>query len=185
MLSLRSNVARSASEMDRIAPLWNELLRTQAHTVFQRFSWNRLAAEIFRDRLTPHVVCVESDAGAAIIPAAVNHANGQAELLGDALFDYRDVLHAGDREVLRLAWQELARCGMPLCVLAVEDSAARDRWQEFPVTLFAKAPQVERRLVDEHEFRLAHPRLGRQLRRLQRLGVTLHTYSGANSGVIP
>jgi len=53
MLSLRINVARSTSEMDRLAPLWNELLEVQPHTLFQSFSWNRLAAEIFRDRLAP------------------------------------------------------------------------------------------------------------------------------------
>jgi CelD/BcsL family acetyltransferase involved in cellulose biosynthesis len=184
MPSPRINIAHSASDMDRVAPLWNALLKKQSHTIFQRFSWNRLAAEIFRDRLTPHVVWVESDAGAAIIPAALHHTTNQIELIGDALFDYRDVLHAGDDEILRLAWQEVARCGKHLCVVALEEAAARERWPDFSVLPFANAPQVDRTIVDEGSFRLAHSRLGRQMRRLNRLGASLRTYSGENSEAI-
>src|SRR5579863_6417629 len=181
MLSLRIHTARSPSEMDRIAPLWNALLKLQPHSIFQRFAWNRLAAEIFRDRATPYVVWVESDSGAAIIPAAIHHADTRIELLGEALFDYRDVLCAGDRETLRLAWQELAACGKPLRVLSVQEEDADDRWREFPVTPFAKAPAVDRSQVDESAFRRAHSRLGRQMRRLQRLGISFHVHSGSDS----
>lgn len=184
MASPQITIARSASEMDRIAPLWNDLLKSQAHTIFQRFSWNRLAAHIFGDRLTVRVLAVESDAGAAIIPAAINHATRQIELIGEALFDYRDVLHAGDPAVLHVAWQQMARCGNALCITAVNGAGARERWQEFPVAPFATAPQVERALVDESDFRLAHSRLGRQMRRLARLGASLHVYSGGNSEAI-
>jgi CelD/BcsL family acetyltransferase involved in cellulose biosynthesis len=184
MLSLRLNIARSAFEMDRIAPLWNELLKTQPHSIFQSFAWNRLAAEIFRDRVAPCVVWVESDSGAAIIPASINQADNCIEFLGETLFDYRDVLCAGDRETLRLGWQELAAWGKPLRVLAVQEGDAADRWTEFPVTLFAKAPVVDRSLVDESDFRLAHSRLGRQMRRLQRLGATLQVHSGGDSAAV-
>ena len=182
MLSLRINIARSASEMDRIAPLWNELLKSQPHTVFQSFAWNRLAAEVFGDRLLPRVVWAESDAGAAIIPAALNRAGHCLEFLGETLFDYRDVLCAGDRELLRLAWQELAACGTPLRVIAVE--RADDRWQDFPIAPFARAPFVSRSLVNENAFRLAHSRLGRQMRRLQRLSISLHIRPGSDSATV-
>ena len=184
MPSPRIHVAHSASEMERIAPLWNDLLKTQAHTIFQRFSWNRLAVEVFRDRATPHVVWVECDAGAAIIPAALHHTTSQIELLGDALFDYRDILHGGDDEILRLAWQEVARCGKSLCVVALEESAARQRWPDFACAPFARAPEVNRTVVDENGFRLAHSRLGRQMRRLNRLGASLRTYCGESSPAI-
>ena len=182
MLSLRLNIARSASEMARIAPLWNELLKGQAHTMFQSFAWNRLAAEIFRDRAAPYVVWAESDSGAAIIPAAINQADNRIELLGEALFDYRDVLCAGDHEMLRLAWQELAGLGKPLRVVSLERTD--NRWSEFPIARFAKAPMVDSSRVDESAFRLAHSRLGRQLRRLQRLGISLHVRSGRNTSAV-
>lgn len=184
MLSLRIHIARSASEMDRMAPLWAELLKLQPHTVFQSFAWNRLAAEVFRDRAAPYVISVESDSGAAIIPAAVNRAEDRVELLGEALFDYRDVLAAGDQEALRLAWQDVAACGKPLHILSVQDGDAEDRWRDFPVAPFASAPMVERLRVDESAFRLAHSRLGRQMRRLQRLGISLQVHSGSDSGAV-
>ncbi len=170
--------------MDRLAPLWNELLLGQAHTLFQSFSWNRLAAEMFRDRLTPNVVWVESDAGAAIVPAAINHAANRIELLGEALFDYRDVLHAGDAEILALAWQQVAACGKPLRVVSLEEHAARTRWSELPMQSCANAPHVDRSQIDESAFRVAHSRLGRQLRRLNRLGISLRQFAGGNSVAI-
>ncbi len=179
---MRINIARSASEMDRIAPLWNELLKARSHTIFQSFAWNRLAADMFHDRCSPYVVWAESDSGAAIIPAAVHQAESRIELLGEVLFDYRNVLCAGDRELLRLVWQELASCGKPLHVLCVEQPD--DRWREFSLAAFAKAPLVDRSLADERAFRLAHSRLGRQMRRLQRLGIALRVHSGNDSAVV-
>jgi len=184
MLSLRMNIARSAAEMDRIAPLWREILATQPHTIFQSFAWNRLAAEMFQDRVTPRVVWVQSDSGAAIIPAALNHAMSQIELLGDALFDYRDVLCVGDREMLRLAWRELASWGKPVGALSLLKTVADDRWSDFPLAPFAKAPQVERARIDEAGFRMAHSRLARQVRRLQKLGASFRVHSGSESHVV-
>ena len=184
MLSLRMNIACSPSEMDRIEPLWNEILRQQDHTIFQSFAWNRLAAEVFRHRCTPCVVWTESDSDAAIIPAVINHAFSQIELLGDALFDYRDVLCAGDPELMRLAWHQLAACGKPLRVVSLLRKGATERWSDFPSSLFANAPRVERSAIDERGFRLAHPRLGRQMRRLQKLGVSLHIHPGTDSAAV-
>jgi len=184
MLALRTHVARSVPEMDRIAPLWNELLKQQKHTIFQSFAWNRLAAEVFADRMTPYVVWVKSDSGAAILPAAIHHRLNRIELLGETLFDYRDVLHGGDREVLRLAWQQLATCGKSLRVVSIENAAATPRWSGFPLLPFARAPRVDRSQLDESAFRMAHSRLGRQMRRLKRLQVDLRVYSGADSAVV-
>ena len=73
MISLRTRIAESAGEMDRLSRLWGEMLVVTPHSIFQRYGWNRLAAQVFRDRLTPAVVAVESDSGAAIVPAAVHH----------------------------------------------------------------------------------------------------------------
>src|SRR5581483_7179015 len=166
MVCLHISIARSTEEMDGLAPLWNRLLRQQSHTLFQRFSWNRLAAEMFGDRLSPYVVSIESDAGATIIPAAINLATGKVQLLGEALFDYRDVLHAGDAEVLRQAWLQVASCTNFIEVVAVDSVAAGERWRGLPLVRFANAPQVDCGLTDENAFRLAHSRLGRQMRRL-------------------
>ena len=170
--------------MDALAPLWSGLLRNQPHSLFQRFAWNRLAAQVFSDRLSPYVVCVNSDAGVAIIPAAVHHAKNRLELLGEVLFDYRDVLHAGDAEVLRRAWRQLAQLGKPLHVVAVDQKAAQRRWNDFLPSDFALAPRVDRTLVNEDSFRLAHARLGRQMRLLKKEGVVLRRFSGHDSHVV-
>ena len=184
MPAFRTIIAESAAEMDRLEPLWNQLLHRQRHSLFQRFSWNRLAAEMFSDRLTPHIVCVESGSGAAIIPAAINKASNQMELLGEALFDYRDVLHAGDPETLRHAWRVLARHRKPLQVISLEPTSASGRWSDFPVEPFAKAPTVVRSATSELAFRLSHSRLGRQMRRLQKHGAEFRSSSGQNSELV-
>jgi CelD/BcsL family acetyltransferase involved in cellulose biosynthesis len=170
--------------MDRLAPLWERLLRRQNHSIFQRFSWNRLAAEIFADRLTPHIVCVESHSGAAIIPAAISHASNRIELSGETLFDYRDVLHAGDPEVLQRAWQLLAELHKPFHVISIGRAAARKRWSAFPAVPFAVAPRLVRNAITETAFRQAHSRLGRQIRRLCKLGVEFHSTSGHDSDLV-
>ncbi len=184
MSNVRITVATSTAEMDALAPLWNELLAQQDHTIFQHFTWNRLAAATFRDRLTPHIVCADSSSGAAIIPAAIHHQTRDLELLGETLFDYRDVLHAGDSEVLQLAWQKLADTGSGLKVQAISSISAGERWTGFPLLSFANAPRVERTVTNEARFRLAHSRLGRQLRRMQRLGVIFRSYTGGDSAVV-
>jgi CelD/BcsL family acetyltransferase involved in cellulose biosynthesis len=184
MSYFRITIAQSPAEMDALAPLWSELLRQQEHTVFQQFSWNRLAADVFSDRITPYVVAVESASGAAIIPAAIHQRENRIELLGEALFDYRDVLCHGDSEGLTAAWQELAKLEKSLHVLAIEDGAIRQRWSGFPMMPFANAPQVDSSIVDDGKFRLSHSRLGRQMRRLQKQGAVQRCFSGTESDVV-
>ena len=84
--------------------------------MFQRFEWNLLAANIFSDRLSPVICAVESDGGAAIIPVAIHQQANRLELLGETLFDYRDLLHTGDERVLQLAWEMVAEVQLPLSV---------------------------------------------------------------------
>jgi CelD/BcsL family acetyltransferase involved in cellulose biosynthesis len=180
MSSIRLTVAESVSQMDGLAPLWERILKVQPHTVFQRYTWNWLAAAVFRDRFTPMVVAAESDAGAAIIPASVNHATGQLELLGETLFDYRDVLHMGDPQVLRAAWQRLGETGKSLSSTIVETRTAQERWPEFSARPFANAPEVRQDRATEEQFRSHHSRLGRQLRRIGKHGVGVQLHTGDN-----
>jgi CelD/BcsL family acetyltransferase involved in cellulose biosynthesis len=149
--------------------------------MFQSFGWNRLAAEMFGDRLSPVVCAVESDNGAAIIPAAIDRQGNRLELLGDTLFDYRDLLHVGDERVLQLAWQMLADFDLPLSVTAVQSENAAKHWQDFEPMEFARAPWVDAATLSAKQFRSLHTRAARQLRRMQRKGVTLHQYSGKDA----
>lgn len=182
MLWLRTVIAQSPSEMDALAPLWERLLFQQPHSLFQSFSWNRLSARMFSDRLSPYVVCVQSDAGAAIIPAAFSHIGERFEFLGEVLFDYRDVVHSGDPEVLRVAWQCLAQQKKPLHVLSIDSHAEQERWNDFAPAAFAMAPEVKD--IGEDAFRLAHSRLGRQMRRLRKEGAVLRISPGHDSQLV-
>jgi len=94
------------------------------------------------------------------------------------------VLHEGDPEVLRYAWQQLAQLKCPLQVLAVDETASRQLWSDFSPAPFANAPMVDRESVDGNLFRLAHSRLGRQMRRLHKQGVVFGRFAGGDSHVV-
>src|SRR5690242_4115759 len=64
----RLTIATSLSEMDRLRPAWEEM-QAGCSTFFQRFAWNRLAAELLGE--SPHVVVAETSGGRAIVPAAL------------------------------------------------------------------------------------------------------------------
>lgn len=181
MRSLRKIVASSAGELDRLKPLWSDLFRQSPKTMFQSFEWNRKAAEIFNDHLAPMVCAVESENGAVIIPAAINRHSNRLELLGENLFDYRDLLHAGDNDVLQVGWEMLAEVDLPLSVTAVQPENAKVYWRDFDPIEFARAPWVDADVLTAAQFRALHTRAARQLRRMQRKGVALHQYSGAAS----
>ncbi len=167
---VKIRIARSAEEMDSFRPLWERLEKSNSCTLFQSFAWNRLVASRFPAREDPYVVCAESDSGAAIIPAAI--ADYGLTLLGEALFDYRDVLHLGDPEVLRRAWQELARLRLPLFFTALRGAARRSAWDDLRPQPFVNAPCVLLSDVENAEqFAANHNRLGRCRRRLERQGV--------------
>lgn len=181
MRSARKTVARSVGELDKLKPLWKELFRQSPKTMFQSFDWNRLAAEVFSDRLSPLVCAVESESGAVIIPAAIHHRDNRLELMGEWLFDYRDLLHAGNHDVLQVAWQMLAEFQLSLSVTAVQPENAALYWKEFGPTEFARAPWVDADSITAEQFRALHTRAARQLRRMQRKGVALHQYPGSES----
>src|SRR5436309_7027715 len=76
-------ICRSANEMLRIRPLWEELCAAGRYTIFQSFELNLLAAEQFAEREEPYVICAESECGAAIVPAALRQSDGTMRLLGE------------------------------------------------------------------------------------------------------
>jgi CelD/BcsL family acetyltransferase involved in cellulose biosynthesis len=178
--SPKITVCRSAKEMLRIRPLWEQLCADGRYTVFQNFELNLLAAARFADREEPYVVCAESDSGAAIIPAALRRSDGTIRLLGEELFDYRTFLHSGDDEVLRTALEALGELGRPLEIVALRESDTSVVTDEVELLPFAAAPGVSRRQVTAEEFASGHSRLARSLRRMERLGFELRSYDGAN-----
>jgi CelD/BcsL family acetyltransferase involved in cellulose biosynthesis len=177
--SPKITVCRSAEEMLRIRPLWEQLCDGR-YTVFQNFELNLLAAARFTEREAPYVVCAESDGGAAIVPAALRRSDGTIRLLGEELFDYRTFLHRGDDEVLRAALAALAELGRPLEIVAVREVDRDAVIDELEMLPFAAAPGVSCAHVSAEEFAAAHTRLARNLRRMERLGFTLQACGVAN-----
>jgi CelD/BcsL family acetyltransferase involved in cellulose biosynthesis len=171
-------LAQTLSEIDALQSRWEALHRQQDKTtIFQSFRWNRLAAATFRQE-RPYVVYLETEAGAALIPAAIRNSR-QLCLLGEELFDYRDVLSTGDFSVLAEAWQILAETRLPLAPTPVRGPAAQKHWSAFELAGFCKAPYVSASLTAE-AFAGTHTRLGRQIRRLERAGVRMARHEGDN-----
>jgi len=179
-------IADSAEKMQEMRPAWEHLCRQGNHTIFQSYEWNELAARYFHDREIPFVVMVESDSGLAIIPAAINVRSKQLTLLGETLFDYRDVLSTGDDLALDAAWAEVLsvalREELTFKMHSLREKASAHEkgvWRGFDLKLFTHAPCVRR-----NEEAAGHTRLGRNLRRLLKLGCELKRYSGAESAVV-
>src|SRR5262249_27631397 len=149
--------------------LW-ESFRGGNMTIFQNFHWNQLACSLFADREEPFVVCVEGSHSAAIVPASLLRDGGPIRLLGEALFDYRSFLHRGEHDALRTALAVLAQCSRPLEITAVRECDRDSVWNELELVPFSASPQVRCADVSAEEFAARHGRLGRNLRRLQRLG---------------
>jgi CelD/BcsL family acetyltransferase involved in cellulose biosynthesis len=165
------SIACSPAGLELLRSRWERLYSPEQHTIFQSFAWNRLAAAVFRDRETPYVVHAENSTGAALIPAAI--AGGRITLLGETLFDYRDVLVVGDGQALRTAWRELARLRLPLKIPAVRGGS---RWSGFDLQPFSQAPYL--RTKDTGQL-AAHSRAGRLVRRLERKAAELKHYDGS------
>lgn len=168
--------------MDRIRPLWDRLSAGADATMFQSFDWNRLAAEHFSRREAPYVVCVETDSGAGIVPAAV--AEDHLTFLGELLFDYRGILVAGDENVLKHAWAQLAALRLPLQITALHGAGARDAYRNLEPEFFVNAPGVRLADISADRFASLHTRLGRYRRRLERQGIRLRHYNGLATNVI-
>lgn len=176
-------VATSLHELEGLRPYWEHLYQRGSYTVFQSFAWNRLAAECFADRLTPHVICCETAGGLALIPAAVT-CDRQLTLLGEEMFDYRDVLVEGDGEALLRAWRKLAEHKFPLAFQSLAGDAALPAWQGFDLQPFAAAPQVHAAASTADQFVADHPLLARMWRKLQRAGAEVRQDDGAGADLV-
>lgn len=180
---LQITLARSAREMAALRPLWQSLRREGSTTVFQDFHWNLLALTTFADREEPLVVCAQASYGAAIIPAVFRLQDSTLRFVGEELFDYRGFLHQGDVEVLMSALGLLAAIDRPLEIVALRESQRcplMDCWLQ----PFSAAPGVSPRDISAEAFGAGHPRLARNLRRLERHGYKLKSHGGENSRLV-
>jgi CelD/BcsL family acetyltransferase involved in cellulose biosynthesis len=165
---LKLETLRSAHELDRLKSRWTWLEKQCDCTLFQSYELNRRAAEWFATRETPHVIVAESDSGIAIIPAV--RRERELGLIGETLFDYRDVLSAGEPGMLEHAWRELALTGLPLEVTALRGSETRARWYSLEPTEFCNAPTTRFADVTPEQFATAHRKAAKASRRLAREG---------------
>jgi len=181
---LRTIVATSANDFHRLQSAWEHLQRTGDATIFQSFSWNRLAASVFAEREQPYVVLAESDSGMAIIPAAISLRNQGVTFLGEALFDYRDFLRAGDGGVVGAAWARIAELGLPVRICGLRDETVSRAWSSFHPQFFCNAPAIAAGQISADDFAARHRRLGWHSRRMLREGAVLRRYSGVNSDLV-
>ena len=175
----RTVIAQTAEEIARLRYFWEKL---SAPTIFQSFAWNLAAAQFFAHRERPHVIYAESDNGAALIPAAVSES--RLTLLGETLFDYRDVLVHGDAEVLHSAWHRAAELGLDFAAGALRAHGKISLWESFDRSPFYGAPLVKQLEISADQFARDHNRLGRWGRRLEREGIHFRTHTGANSALV-
>jgi CelD/BcsL family acetyltransferase involved in cellulose biosynthesis len=181
---LRSQIARTCHELERLRPAWERLYAEGEHTLFQSYRWNALAARVFGGRERPLAVLAEAEDGVALLPGCA-HAQG-LRLLGEELFDYRDALCAGDPEIARAAWEVLARERAPFTMTALRGHEARNRWAALGLETqpFAGAPAVRRADADAEQFAEQHSRSARFLRRLTRAGCSLREHPGSESALV-
>ena len=167
--------------MDQLRGVWESL--APRATIFQRFDWNHRAACIFGSREAPFIVVAESDSGVALIPACIDSAHKRISLLGEELFDYRDILSEGDESNARAAWEpvlELADAnGYDLRFHSLRGGDPEE-WFGLKKKCFTAAPHLLS--ADTAEFH--HPRLGLNLRRLERKGAQLATRTGSDENFL-
>lgn len=171
-------IYRSAQELEELRPVWRSLFSEQQGTIFQDFDWNLLAARMFADREELLVVHAQASFGAAIVPAVLRRRDHTLRLLGEELFDYRGFMHCGEEEVLVSALAALSRFSAPFEAVAVRECDRRAVMQDLDLVPFTASPSVNCAEVSSEQFANSHLRLGRNLRRLQRLGLELRTHNG-------
>jgi len=175
-------IAQNSLEIEGLRGLWEHLhAQSPGATLFQSFALNELAARMLNGG-SPLVVAAESDSGAAIIPAAVS--NGCITLLGESLFDYRDVLSDGDPEALSLAWSTLSEQELPLRIAGIRGDTDCPMWELLGWDAWCAAPCVRHTPNAAVDYCGAHSRLGSRLRRLQRAGAELKHYSGGEPSLV-
>ena len=169
-------VARSAAEIDELRPAWESLVNVECN-LFQSFRWNRIAAERFADREAPYFIFAEDDNGIAVVPAVVRRNPELISFAGEELFDYRDYLAAGDVRPLSQAFQHLSRLNLPLSIASICRPEA-EMWRRLPKTLFSRAPRLICGETSVSEFIHSHSRAFNRMRKLERMGLEIKTYSG-------
>jgi CelD/BcsL family acetyltransferase involved in cellulose biosynthesis len=179
----RIHTATTKQELELLRRPWEWLEGMCQGTVFQSFMWNMLAVSAFAQREAPAVVHAESDAGMAIIPAAISVATGAIVLLGESLFDYRTVLATGDRSVLHRAWRELSRIRKPVSSMALREESD-PLWEGFSILPFVNAPFVSRAEISAEAFEAKHTRSARAFRKLRRAGMEVKRHPGTNSELV-
>ena len=177
---IRTHIARTASDIERLRPFWLELERLPGATLYQSFRWNHAIAVTLGNSM-PFVVAVANEHGAAIIPAAIE--NGALTLLGDVLFDYRDVL-SNDDEALAAGWSVLADQRLPLRFTALRDDSSHPFWSAAARVDFCGAPSMSLDDISAEGFRSRHWRQAKQFRRLCREGARMVHSDGSNSRLI-
>jgi len=175
---IRIQVLKKASEFESVRAEWERLGRNPEATDFQQFHWNRLAAEIFADREEPHVIIATRGEHAVILPLAIRR-NGTAGLLGETLFDYRDLLSSGDPELERTVLAEAAQLNLDLDITALTP-AATHRWNMFKLHPFTNAPRIVRANCTAEQLIESHRRLGRHSRRIAKRGAQFKSRNGAD-----
>jgi CelD/BcsL family acetyltransferase involved in cellulose biosynthesis len=168
---LKVETLRGAHELDRLKSRWKWLESQSNCTLFQSYELNRRAAAWFSARETPNVVVAESNSSMAIIPAVKRER--ELGLIGETLFDYRDVLSAGEPYALEHAWRELARLELPLEVTALRGSKVRERWKSLEPAEFCNAPTTRSGDITAEEFEALHGKAAKASRRLGREGLRL------------
>lgn len=180
---LRSAIIETLQDVQRIRPLWEELEQQPGMTMFQSYAWNSTALRMFGEREVPRLVYVESDSGAALVPAVIGRRCGKVHLAGEALFDYRNALVAGDTSVPASAWERIAEWGMPFEVKALRGDRVKEAWSGLEMKFFANAPRLSAS-ANAEEFVKSRNRLGRFTRRLRRAGVDYRKHSGVNRALV-
>jgi CelD/BcsL family acetyltransferase involved in cellulose biosynthesis len=191
---IRTRIIQNAADFQSVRSLWEQLARKA--TIFQSFCWSQLAASCFARREQPYVICCESDSGAALIPAVIRH-DGSTSLLGERLFDYRDVLHTGDETLLPRAWRRLCDLNRPFELTALRGEQRQQLWRGAQPQPFAYAPCVRSRDVSamitagasspiscRDRFLAVHSRLGRHTRRIAKQAVVFRHHAGSERELV-
>lgn len=178
---MRIRVARNAAEIDALQSAWESIEREQG-TIFQTFSWNRLAAAMFAGCEEPYFVLCEDDNGLAIIPAVIRRESQTLSFAGETLFDYRDYLACGGPSALDQAWQQLSVPGLPFTVTAIWRREAAI-WKQLPKAFFSRSPHLSPDEISADAFAHSHTRAFSRLHKLERMGLEIKQYSGGHGMV--
>ena len=118
-------------------------------------------------------------------------------LMGERLFDYRDILYAGDEAVLAQAWRWLCDLNRPFQLTALRGEHSRWLWREAQPRPFAHAPCVRPNDLREmmaadgvpptscrDRFLAMHSRLGRRTARMVKQAIAFRQHAGSERELV-